>query len=98
MMGVSGISGRRPLKPTSVSRLLMVSLMALDVWKEVSGVESMLAKILLIARSSRSFCSWDVLTLRDGTLYLFHFANTEQLPYRSDRGGGRYVYSTNLLL
>ncbi|GFT93477.1 hypothetical protein TNCV_4411531 [Trichonephila clavipes] len=24
-------------------------------------------------------------------------ANTEQLPYRSDRSGGRYVYSTNLL-
>ncbi|GFV65687.1 hypothetical protein TNCV_3728901 [Trichonephila clavipes] len=41
----------------------------------------------------------DVLTLRDGTLYLLRstVANTEQLPYRSDRGGGRYVYSTNLL-
>ncbi|GFU92764.1 hypothetical protein TNCV_4885461 [Trichonephila clavipes] len=37
MMWVSGkrLSGRRLLKPTSASRLLMV-LMALDVWKEAS--------------------------------------------------------------
>ncbi|GFX66083.1 hypothetical protein TNCV_4102231 [Trichonephila clavipes] len=57
------------------SRLLMVSLMALDVWKEVSGVESMLAT-LLVPKWPLSDCTilaiicvpGDVLTLRDGTL------------------------------
>ncbi|GFU31073.1 hypothetical protein TNCV_2952101 [Trichonephila clavipes] len=73
----------------------------------VSGVESMLATLLvpkwpllLIARSSRSFVFLGRPDpLRRYTLpSVITVANTEQLPYRSDRGGGRYVYSTNLLL
>ncbi|GFX56349.1 hypothetical protein TNCV_2242811 [Trichonephila clavipes] len=70
---VSVLADVGSLKPTSVNRLLMVSL-ELDIWKEVSGVESISdvvgAETLLIARSSRSFVFLGVLTLRDGTLYL----------------------------
>ncbi|GFT04853.1 hypothetical protein TNCV_2849881 [Trichonephila clavipes] len=61
--------------------------MALDVWKEVSGVES--ASDCYANDDPRDhLCSWDVLTLRDGTLYLlihccqhrvffYHIAPTE---------------------
>ncbi|GFV10044.1 hypothetical protein TNCV_2313771 [Trichonephila clavipes] len=50
---------------------------------------------LLIARSSRSFVFRDVLTLRDGTLYLLDPLLPTPSNYHivSDRGGGRYVYS-----
>ncbi|GFV79814.1 hypothetical protein TNCV_1726391 [Trichonephila clavipes] len=49
-------------------------LMALDVWKEVSGVESTSDVVgasgpLLIARSSRSFVFLGRLTLCDGTFF-----------------------------
>ncbi|GFU80062.1 hypothetical protein TNCV_579421 [Trichonephila clavipes] len=49
---------------------------------------------LLIARSSRSFVFLGRPDPpRRYTLpSVIHFANTEQLPYRSDRGGGRYVF------
>ncbi|GFU98891.1 hypothetical protein TNCV_3381371 [Trichonephila clavipes] len=45
-------------------------------------------------------CLWDTLILGDDRLSLPRsiVSNTEQLPYRSDRGGGRYACSTNLLL
>ncbi|GFW85895.1 hypothetical protein TNCV_1967061 [Trichonephila clavipes] len=76
--GVSGkrLSGRRLLANFGQSSPLWFLLMALDVWKEVSGVESMLATLLvpkwplLIARSSRSFVFLGRPDLRDGTLYL----------------------------
>ncbi|GFT93820.1 hypothetical protein TNCV_3766951 [Trichonephila clavipes] len=74
---VSVLSGRRLLKPISVSRLLMVSLDGTGCLKEVSGVESMLVTLLVpkwplfrLHDPRDHLCSWDVLILRDGTLYL----------------------------
>ncbi|GFT74969.1 hypothetical protein TNCV_2445731 [Trichonephila clavipes] len=70
---VVNLSGRRLL---SVSRLLMVSLDGTGCLEGVSGVESML-ETLLVPKWPLSdctildhLCSWDVLTLRVGTLYL----------------------------
>ncbi|GFW25874.1 hypothetical protein TNCV_4185971 [Trichonephila clavipes] len=66
--------------------------------RDVVGAE---VAALLIARSSRSFVFLGRPDPPQRYTLPSHdplFANTEQLPYRSDRGGGRYVYSTNLLL
>ncbi|GFW82239.1 hypothetical protein TNCV_3817201 [Trichonephila clavipes] len=73
--GVSGkrLSGRRLLTPTSVSRLLMVSL---DGTGCLEGGKVALNRTSDVVGEVYSFydrdhlCSWDVLTLRDGTLYL----------------------------